>query len=156
MLRHPSLSPAMLARLLVGLSLLLVHPLFRSHSTFSSHIFDTIGLLSDCLSLETRHLCVRTLRDQYQIRDTRLQFLVGYSGNIDGERLRLVTNGTSIPSSATAGASPASSSSNAPNATISVPFAIRRWEMVQDATPIIGENDTSLSLSLFGARKAII
>ena len=154
MLRHPSLSPAIPARILVGLCLLLVHPIFSSHPTISSYIFDTIGFLSDCLSLESRRLCVRALRDQYQIRDARLQFLVGYAGSIDGERLRLVTNAPNT-SSNTAGVSPASSRSNTQTATASRPFAIKRWEMIQDATPIIGENDTSLSLSLFGTRKAI-
>ena len=37
-----------------------------------------------------------------------------------------------------------------------IPFPFRRWEMVQDATPTIGENDTSLSLTFFGARKAVL
>lgn len=35
-----------------------------------------------------------------------------------------------------------------------VPFPLRRWEIMSDATPMIGDNDTSLSLGLFGARKA--
>lgn len=34
-----------------------------------------------------------------------------------------------------------------------MPFPLRRWEIMSDATPIIGDNDTSLSLGLFGARK---
>jgi mediator of RNA polymerase II transcription subunit 12 len=33
------------------------------------------------------------------------------------------------------------------------PFALRRWEMLGEPTPNVGENDTSLSLTLFGARK---
>nr|POF16710.1 mediator of rna polymerase ii transcription subunit 12 [Quercus suber] len=33
------------------------------------------------------------------------------------------------------------------------PFALRRWEIMSDATPIMGENDAGLSLSLFAARK---
>ncbi|KAK3674383.1 RNA polymerase II mediator complex subunit [Recurvomyces mirabilis] len=33
------------------------------------------------------------------------------------------------------------------------PFALRRWEVMPDSTPVMGENDTSLSLGLFGARK---
>ncbi|KAK3112928.1 RNA polymerase II mediator complex subunit [Teratosphaeriaceae sp. CCFEE 6253] len=32
-------------------------------------------------------------------------------------------------------------------------FALRRWEIMPDPTPVMGENDTSLSLGLFGARK---
>ncbi|KAI7642069.1 hypothetical protein KC319_g13215, partial [Hortaea werneckii] len=34
------------------------------------------------------------------------------------------------------------------------PYVIRRWEIMPDSAPVMGENDTSLSLGLFGARKA--
>nr|POE90145.1 mediator of rna polymerase ii transcription subunit 12 [Quercus suber] len=34
-----------------------------------------------------------------------------------------------------------------------IPFALRRWEIMPDATPIMGENDAGLSLALFAARK---
>lgn len=33
------------------------------------------------------------------------------------------------------------------------PYPLRRWEMLGEPTPNIGENDTSLSLALFGARR---
>ena len=33
------------------------------------------------------------------------------------------------------------------------PYALRRWEIMPDPTPVMGENDVSLSLGLFGARK---
>jgi mediator of RNA polymerase II transcription subunit 12 len=33
------------------------------------------------------------------------------------------------------------------------PFPLRRWEIMSDATPVVGGNDTSLSLGLFGARR---
>ncbi|KAK5114661.1 hypothetical protein LTR62_002234 [Meristemomyces frigidus] len=32
-------------------------------------------------------------------------------------------------------------------------FTLKRWEVMPDAAPMLGENDTSLSLGLFGARK---
>ncbi|KAK0303793.1 RNA polymerase II mediator complex subunit [Friedmanniomyces endolithicus] len=35
----------------------------------------------------------------------------------------------------------------------SMPFPLRRWEIMPDPTPVMGENDTSLSLGLFGARR---
>lgn len=35
-------------------------------------------------------------------------------------------------------------------------FPIRRWETLPDATPLMTENDTSISLTLFGARKAVL
>ena len=34
------------------------------------------------------------------------------------------------------------------------PYPLRRWEMLGEPTPNIGENDTSLSLTLFGAGKS--
>ncbi|KAK1057219.1 RNA polymerase II mediator complex subunit [Friedmanniomyces endolithicus] len=34
-----------------------------------------------------------------------------------------------------------------------MPFPLRRWEIMPDPTPVMGENDTSLSLGLFGARR---
>ncbi|RMY24605.1 hypothetical protein D0867_01265 [Hortaea werneckii] len=34
------------------------------------------------------------------------------------------------------------------------PYVIRRWEIMPDSAPVMGENDTSLSLGLFGARKS--
>jgi mediator of RNA polymerase II transcription subunit 12 len=33
------------------------------------------------------------------------------------------------------------------------PFVLRRWEMLEEPTPNVGENDTSLNLTLFGARR---
>ena len=33
------------------------------------------------------------------------------------------------------------------------PYQLRRWEIFSDPTPVMGENDGSLSLTLFGARK---
>ena len=40
-----------------------------------------------------------------------------------------------------------------PGDTVVTPFALRRWEVMPDSTPVMGANDTSLSLALFGARK---
>ncbi len=36
------------------------------------------------------------------------------------------------------------------------PFRIRRWEMMHDVTPLSAENDTSISLTLFGARRSVL
>ncbi|KAI4715609.1 hypothetical protein E4T48_08198 [Aureobasidium sp. EXF-10727] len=35
------------------------------------------------------------------------------------------------------------------------PYMLRRWELMPDPTPVMGANDTSLSLSLFQARKCV-
>ena len=130
---------------MLSLSLLLVNPRLDSHPTLPNLLFDTISLLSDFLALETRLHCIQLLRDQHHIYDARLRFVLGYENQEDSDSLRLVTDG------------PNASHSEQENASVrSVPFPLRRWEMVQDATPIFGENDTSLSLSLFEAKKAIL
>jgi mediator of RNA polymerase II transcription subunit 12 len=36
-----------------------------------------------------------------------------------------------------------------------VPFVFRQWEMLSEPNPNIGENDTSLSLTLFEATKIL-
>ncbi|PNS19658.1 Mediator of RNA polymerase II transcription subunit 12 [Sphaceloma murrayae] len=35
------------------------------------------------------------------------------------------------------------------------PFQLRKWELVQDPTPVMGPNDTSLALQLFAAKKVL-
>ena len=151
MLRHLTLSSSTLPHLVLDLSLLLISPALTSQTTLSVHIFDTVALLSDCLSSEARSLCIRALRDHYQLRDPRLQFLVGYSDSSADSWLHLVTS-VSAPQSASSG----SRSMVGTATTIWAPFPLRRWEMIEDASLIVGENDTALSLSLFGARKAIL
>ena len=157
-LRQPNLPSIILPQILIDLSLLIVNPALHSYPTLATDIFDTIAILSDGLSIEARSLCIRTLRDQHQIRDPRLQFLIGYSQHADGDGLHLVTTNTFSSSSTTSAANNNNLHNINRNSTTtnSIPFPLRRWEMVQDATPVVGENDTSLSLSLFGTRKAIL
>ncbi|KAK3691002.1 RNA polymerase II mediator complex subunit [Vermiconidia calcicola] len=48
---------------------------------------------------------------------------------------------------------PPRSDGRVPVETKMTPFPLRRWEIMPDPTPVMGENDASLSLALFGARK---
>ena len=154
-LQHPKFSQIILGRLLVALSLLLIHPVMASHLTLPSYIFDTLALLTDLQSEETRSRCIRTLRDHHRTKDPRLLFLFGYSESIENEWLQLLTTATSTACESKAGGAGPVSTPLATSTTMQ-PFALRRWEMMQDATPMVTENDTSLSLTLFGARKAVL
>lgn len=53
--------------------------------------------------------------------------------------------------------SPFSFSANTPSTSAALhstsPYPLRKWELLPDATPNVGANDTALSLRLFGARK---
>ncbi|KAL8826787.1 MAG: hypothetical protein Q9191_003586 [Dirinaria sp. TL-2023a] len=147
--QRPEFSQPALYELVISLSLLSTSPFFRDRASLAAYTIDLIALFSDSLSEETRGRCVRTLRDHHHVSDPQLYFVVGHPDDVYDQWLQLST-GTSIGSGAKA-------SENAPTS-ITTPqsFPLRRWEMMQDATPVMGENDTSLSLTLFGARKSCL
>ena len=154
-LQHPKFSQSTLARLLIALSLLLINPVLSCHPTLSSYIFDALAFLTDLQTEETRSRCIRTLRDQQSTKEACLVFLFGYSESIENEWLQLATNPISTASESKAAGAASGSMTTAMMTTLQ-PFPLRRWEMMQDATPLVTENDTSLSLTLFGTRKAVL
>ena len=139
------LSESSLVQLLVTLSLFLTHQSFGSDPRISEHVLDVLALLTESLSDETRSQCIRVLRDRYRTRDPRLLFLFGYSENSEGEWLQLITNLLPVVGAKTDGSTGSTQQ-----------FPVRKWEMMQDTTPLVTENDTSLSLTLFGARKTVL
>ncbi|KAF2720375.1 hypothetical protein K431DRAFT_226647 [Polychaeton citri CBS 116435] len=56
--------------------------------------------------------------------------------------------------SSAAAAAAAAARSSAQSEAKTVPYILRRWETMPDPTPVMGENDTSLSMGLFAARRA--
>ena len=143
-IQHPRVSQSALLQILISLSRLLIHPFLAFHPTLPSYLFDTLALLSDSLSEDTRMRCIRTLRNHHHhSQDWRLQFIFGYAETVDSEWLRLVTKSSTMGEAKSEGV-------------MMQPYSLRRWEMMQDAMPISTENDTSLSLTLFGARKSVL
>ena len=147
-IQHPKFSQNTLHQIVMSLALLLIHPLLTSHPDLSNRLSDVLSLLSDSLSDDNRSRCIRALRDHHQTRDPRLRFIFGYAETVEKEWLQLVTKSTSVAETKTEGATAATTST--------IPYPLRRWEMMQDATPVATENDTSLSLTLFGARKSVL
>ena len=142
-IQHPRFPQSTLFQILVSLSRLLIHPFLAFHPTLPSYVFDTIAVLSDSLSDDTRMRCIRTLRDHYHSQDPRVRFIFGYSEIVNGEWLQLKTRSSTMPETK-------------PDGVTVQPYSLRRWEMMQDAMPVSTENDTSLSLTLFGARKSVL
>ena len=142
-IQHPKFSQSALFQILISLSRLLTHPFLAVHPTLPSYVFDTLALLSDCLSDETRMRCIRTLRDHHHSQDPRVRFIFGYPETINSEWLHLITKSSTIPEAKS-------------DSVTMQPYSLRRWEMMQDAMPISTENDTSLSLTLFGARRSVL
>ena len=135
-----------LHQLLIALSLLLIDPILASNPSLSHRMFDLLSLLTDFLSDDTRLRCIRSLRDDHRTQDPRLRFIFGYSNCVESEWLQFVSRSSSAAEARPGGAA----------VTASKAYHIRRWEMMQDATPLTTENDTSLSLTLFGSRKSVL
>ncbi len=142
-IQHPRFSQSALFQVLISLSRLLIHPILAFHPTLPSYVFDTLALLSDSLSDDIRMRCIRTLRDHHHSQDSRLRFIFGYPETAHSEWLQLVTKPSTMAEAKSEGMT-------------MQPYSLRRWEMMQDATPVSTENDTSLSLTLFGARKSVL
>lgn len=114
------------SRMLLSLSALLLELQTCAKSLLLQRIFDVAILLVDDLPDDARLNCIRSLKDK--TFNPRIEYIFGYSAP-PNDWLQLSQNGKLIP------------------------YPLRRWEILSEPTPIVGENDTSLSLTLFKARK---
>ena len=118
------------ARLLIAATSLALNHIFTSFPAIVSNALDVCAALVDDLAEDARLQCVRFLREK--TRDPRVCFLFGFGLDRD-TLLKVESKGKGV-----------------------VPFPIRSWEMLEDATPKVGVNDTSLPLGMFQARKAYV
>ena len=158
--------------LCLNLTSLYSNPLLFSDRIIRHTLTNTITLLSDVLPNEIRQQTIHILH-HHNIIFPQLDFLFGPPlQNSANSTLRLIpisntdttqhskdkskTVSSGQPSSAASSSLGTNSSKEPQSTSSSQPFTLHRWEMVQDATPVIGDNDTSLSLTFFGARKAVL
>jgi len=118
----------MRGRILLSLSSLLLEiQTQRSDNTLLlSRLFDVTILLVDDLPDETRLHCLRCFNDK--IANSSIRYLFGYK-QPTMDWLQLSQRGKLVP------------------------YPLRRWEILSEPTPNVGENDTSLSITLFQARR---
>ncbi|KAH7037405.1 transcription mediator subunit Med12 [Microdochium trichocladiopsis] len=128
---------------------------FQNHGAYvslSQRVFDAALVIADTLSEEARLQCVRAVKDMTS--DVRVRYLLSFSANpadtfmlahrerpppgLSERERRAMVLGMGL-----SGMLPERLS----------PFTFRRWEILSEPTPNVGENDTSLSLTLFDARK---
>ncbi|KAL8969369.1 MAG: hypothetical protein Q9197_004381 [Variospora fuerteventurae] len=134
----PNVSESKIRQVLVLLSILVVQPLPALYIHISNDICDFLVTLVEHLSPAMNSHCIHTLHNQYHINDSRFDYIYGYDGSKDNKWIQLQVEATSTRKAARQA------------------FPIRRWETLPDATPLMTENDTSISLTLFGARKAVL
>ncbi|KAL8772033.1 MAG: hypothetical protein Q9209_002698 [Squamulea sp. 1 TL-2023] len=135
----PNVSEDALTQILVQLGLLLVHSFPSTYAYLVNDICDLLTVISDSLSLTIQTRCIRILQKQHRLKDSRLHYIFSSSDDEEDTWLQLSTG--------------IMSSTQTPTMHY---FPIRTWETMQDATPLMTENDTSISLSLFGARKSVL
>lgn len=120
----------MRSRILLSLSAILLEGHKYSgdtgHDSFLAKVFDVAILLVDDLPDEARLQCLRLLKEKAS--NVIIRYLFGYSAPSTGH-LQLYQKGKLVP------------------------YPLKRWEILSEPTPNVGENDTSISLTLFQARK---
>ncbi|KAK2608663.1 RNA polymerase II mediator complex subunit [Conoideocrella luteorostrata] len=126
----------------------------------SQQIFDMAVLLVDALPDDLRIQCARsilflpgTATNTSTTSDPRMYYLFSTPRPTAAENLKLAyRDKSSIPYTAAARGMGAMYGIGMSSERLS-PFVLRRWEILSEPTPNVGENDTSLSLGLFEAIK---
>lgn len=112
-------------------------------NSLSEQTFDLGLSLVDPLPEDMRQQCIRSLRDT--VCNSGVSYMLSYWPN-PSEWLVMVQKERSAAGSAAL-------DKRTMEKEKSTPFSLRRWENLGEPTPNVGENDTSLSLTLFGARR---
>lgn len=165
-------------QLVTALCSLLAHPRLQPEQGLMDHIHDVAAAYIDVLPSEALPALARALPPAQQM-DKRISSLVGKSGPSDAwlalasrvqppaaapqtaqqralarqpsqsqaASSRIPTQGQG-PSKVSAGRA-----AQQPVEMKYTPYPLRRWEIMADPTPVMGENDCSISLGLVGARK---
>ena len=148
-LYHPDFPQASLGRTAMMLCLINADFQFWTRYSFRRKLYHTIVLVAATLGPHMRKQVAQTLKSKHRVWNEHLSFLFGPSETEEEKVLHLEDMGHQ--SKADSGS--LNRSKHEEIGTLE-PFCLRRWELVQDATPAIGENDASPSLALFGAKKS--
>ncbi|KAI1329912.1 transcription mediator subunit Med12 [Xylariaceae sp. FL0255] len=137
------------ARILVILAGLTLELDKYPSSNLGPRIFDIALVLVDSLPDDARLQCVRAVKDH--TIDPRLRYLFSFAP--DPAENFMLAHRDKPPTGIQERRALAMSMTMGMPLEKLTPFVFRRWEILNEPTPNVGENDTSLSLTLFDARK---
>lgn len=146
---EPSFSQSLIHDAILILSIIMTNSPVSMSPDISQQLNDLLIVLSDSLHDETRTRLLKARQTLPTPADPRFDYIFGKIEPKEDTWLHLLSE----LSPQTSLSAPGRTSDGAKRA--AQPFPIRQWEMMQDTTPVMGGNDTSLSMTLFGARKAI-
>lgn len=152
---------ARIVLVLCGLLLELDSQPQTSGGALAQEVFDIAVLLVDALPDDLRAQCARVIlfmpggtASTSTSSDPRLYYLFSVPPPTSAENLKLAhRDKASVPYSAAARGMGAMYGIGPASQERLTPFTLRRWEILREPTPNVGENDTSLSLGLFEAIK---
>ncbi|KUJ07380.1 RNA polymerase-like protein II mediator complex component Srb8 [Mollisia scopiformis] len=141
---HESRAKTILSLVAIYLQLQVLDVDIEVANELMKQTFDLSLSLVDLLPEDMRQQCIRSLRDT--VCSPSVSYMLSYCAN-PSEWLVMVQK-ERVPAR-----SGASADSRPVEKEKLTPFSLRRWENLGEPTPNVGENDTSLSLTLFGARR---
>jgi len=144
---HESRAKAILALSAIMLELQALDTSTETVNGLIEQTFDLALYLVDSLPDDVRQQCIRSLRDT--ISSPQLHYIFSFAAN-PSEWL-VLSQKESIP--VLSGGPGDGTDRRSQEKEKLTPFPLRKWELLGDSTPHFGENDTSLSLTLFGARR---
>ncbi|KAH7304963.1 hypothetical protein B0I35DRAFT_146295 [Stachybotrys elegans] len=133
----------------------------QSTEALAQQVFDIAAILVDTLPEDMRVQCAKSTLvlpgsapHTTGSSDPRLYYLFSAPQSTPADNLALMfKEKIASPSAAAARTLSAMYGLGPPPAERLAPFALRRWEILSEPTPNVGENDTSLNLRLFEAVK---
>lgn len=138
-----------LIHLTLSLGCLLLNPIFATQNALSLQIFDAFAVFSDLRSHKDRPRDINLSWYSQNLQDSRLLSVYKDSSNnkSEGESLWLVPR----PGLAY------NAHEDDPWSDVTTQlYDFRTWENMQDATPVIGENDSVFNLCLFATQYALL
>lgn len=144
---HESRAKAILALSAIMLELQALDTSTEAVNGLIEYTFDLALCLVDSLPDDVRQQCIRSLCET--MNSPQLHYIFSFAASPSG--WLILSQKESIPVS---GGGPRGEGDRRSHEKEKLtPFPLRKWELLGDSTPHFGENDTSLSLTLFGARR---
>ena len=164
-IQNPRFDQEELAKICLSIAHLSDRIADASLPSLSNDVLDLLSLFCGSLTELSRSKCLRALEEGRRRPSPSISRTFGMYDPFDCKWLQISRSATTLAAGSASGVAgkgageekPSTNSMAIGGKSINLePYHLRRWEMVQDATPSVAENDACISLTLFGARKSVL